>query len=530
MILWFWIIAAALVAAVLVVLLWPLLRQADGEEAEEESVAAVFRRQLAELEADRAQGRLAADEAEAIRTEITRRMLAEAERRRQAAAAPASRRGERIRRLVTAAGLAFLLPAAALAVYDTLGTPAAVGGAGMAASGLGPHSAAELAAAVTRLEARVKAQPKDLDSRIMLGRALAALGRFDRAEDVLRHAVALAPDQPALHAELGEVMVMAAQGTVTAAAEAEFAKAPEDPRARFYEAEAAAQRGDVAGARRALQALLADAPADAPWRKFVEQGIAELSAAQPQQSAGAAEADSIPGPSAADIAAARAMTSDQRAAMIRGMVARLAARLEQHPDDREGWLRLAHAYDVIGEPDKAKAARARAAAAGAPAAASLTAASPAAAPSTAAPPAPAADPAAMVARLAARLERRPGDVAGWLMLARSYRVLGRDADALAALKRANRQVPGNLDLLKHYLAALAAGLADGQPSPELVAVAGRIHALDANQPDALWYLGLDAARRGDRFAAAKYWTRLAAELPQGSSERAVVQQKLDSLR
>ncbi len=30
-----------------------------------------------------------------------------------------------------------------------------------------------------------------------------------------------------------------------------------------------------------------------------------------------------------------------------------------------GWARLAHAYDVLGEPDKAKAARARAAAAGA---------------------------------------------------------------------------------------------------------------------------------------------------------------------
>jgi cytochrome c-type biogenesis protein CcmH len=516
MILWFWTIAALLAAAALAVLLWPLLRRADRAEAEEEemSIAAVLRRQLAELEADRAQGRLAAGEAEAARVEITRRMLAEADHRRQAAAAPASRRGERIRRLAVAAGLAFLLPAAALAVYDAIGTPAAVGGgASQAASGLGPHSAAELAAAVTRLEARVKAQPKDLDGWVMLGRTLAALGRFSPAEDAFRHAVALAPVQPALHAELGEVLVMAAQGTVTAAAEAEFAKAPDDPRARFYEAEAAAQRGDVAGAKRALKALLADAPADAPWRKIVEQGIGELSAAaQPQQPAGAAAAApdtaAIPGPSAADIAAAQAMTPEQRAAMIRDMVARLAARLERHPDDKEGWLRLAHAYDVIGEPAKAQAARARAAAVAAPV----------------------ADPAAMVAKLAARLERRPGDVAGWLMLARSYRVLGRDADALAALKRANRQVPGNLTLLKHYLDALAANLADGRPSPELVAVALRINALDANAPEALWYLGMDAARRGDRFAAAKYWTRLVAELPAGSSERAVVQQKLDSLR
>jgi cytochrome c-type biogenesis protein CcmH len=43
------------------------------------------------------------------------------------------------------------------------------------------------------------------------------------------------------------------------------------------------------------------------------------------------------------------------------MVDRLAARLEQNPNDKEGWIRLAHAYDVLGETEKAAAARARAA-------------------------------------------------------------------------------------------------------------------------------------------------------------------------
>ena len=47
--------------------------------------------------------------------------------------------------------------------------------------------------------------------------------------------------------------------------------------------------------------------------------------------------------------------------MIRGMVDRLAARLEQNPNDKDGWTRLAHAYDVLGEAEKAEAARARAA-------------------------------------------------------------------------------------------------------------------------------------------------------------------------
>ena len=56
------------------------------------------------------------------------------------------------------------------------------------------------------------------------------------------------------------------------------------------------------------------------------------------------------------------MSEADRAQMIRGMVERLAARLQREPDDIEGWRRLARAYDVLGEPQKAGEARARIAA------------------------------------------------------------------------------------------------------------------------------------------------------------------------
>jgi cytochrome c-type biogenesis protein CcmH len=55
------------------------------------------------------------------------------------------------------------------------------------------------------------------------------------------------------------------------------------------------------------------------------------------------------------------MSPEERQAMIRSMVDRLAARLEQNPNDKDGWTRLARAYDVLGETEKAEAARARAA-------------------------------------------------------------------------------------------------------------------------------------------------------------------------
>jgi cytochrome c-type biogenesis protein CcmH len=191
---------------------------------------------------------------------------------------------------------------------------------------------------------------------------LTRLARFIEARDAYARAIALKPDEPQLHAELGEVLVLGARGTVTSAAMAEFAKSADDPRARFYGAEAALQRGDAAEAKTTLQALLADAPADAPWRKIVAARLAEIAPDETQ-----AGPKTPAGPTAQDVAAAQSMSPDERRVMIRSMVERLAARLEQNPGDKEGWARLAHAYEVLGDTDKAQAARARGAAIDVPA-------------------------------------------------------------------------------------------------------------------------------------------------------------------
>jgi cytochrome c-type biogenesis protein CcmH len=72
---------------------------------------------------------------------------------------------------------------------------------------------------------------------------------------------------------------------------------------------------------------------------------------------------SAPGPSQEDVAAAAGMSPDQRNQMIRTMVDRLAARLDQDGGDIEGWLRLLRAYMVLGDRDKAKVAAGQARAA-----------------------------------------------------------------------------------------------------------------------------------------------------------------------
>ncbi|MGH7047115.1 MAG: c-type cytochrome biogenesis protein CcmI [Stellaceae bacterium] len=375
----FWGAAALLTVAALAALLWPLLRTPRPGAEVEEPIAALYRRQLVAIDVELAQGRLTAEQAAAGRAEVTRRLLAAAAHDSPAATPADESVRAALWQMGAAIGIAGLLPVAAIAVYFAVGTPAAIDpGAGAAAAI--PHGEAELAAAADRIKAHLQQVPGDLRGWILLARTDASLGRFPAAHAAYARAISLAPDRIGLHAELGEVLVLAADGTVTPAAAAEFAKAPDDPRARYYAAEAAAQRGDLAGARQKLQTLLASAPAEAPWRRAVTERLAELSPETPAPTA-AAPGPTAPGPTAQDIAAARSLSPEQRQAMIRGMVEGLAQKLERNPGDEAGWARLAHAYDVLGEPDKAAAARAREATAdpgtaGAPAAAAPPTAAP----------------------------------------------------------------------------------------------------------------------------------------------------------
>ena len=352
---WFWIIAGLLVLAALIALLKPLLWSTPESADEGESVLAVFRRQLMNLDSEIAQGRLTPDEAAAVRAEITRRMLSAADQETRNSRPAVSGSAASSWRIGVAIGIAALLPAAALAIYSAVGAPAAIERGETAAAAPAGNDRAKLAAAAEQLKARLQQEPGHVEGWVLLARTFVSLERYPEARSAYGQAIALAPKEPRLHAELGELLVLAAGGDVTAEAEAEFAKAGDDPRARFYGAEAALQRGDREAAKAALRALLATAPAGAPWRKVVQERLAEIAPdEQPPVAKGS-------GPTAQDVAAAQSMSPGERQAMIRSMVDRLATRLEQNPNDKDGWTRLAHAYDVLGESEKAEAARARAA-------------------------------------------------------------------------------------------------------------------------------------------------------------------------
>jgi len=236
-----------------------------------------------------------------------------------------------------------------------------------------PH---DLETAVQQLEARLAKEPGDQDGWRLLARSYEQLGKPDKAAEASRRAAALGATSgdPASQSSHGEDLVTAANGTVGPEARQAFAAAlaadPGDPRARFFLGLASAQDGNNGEALQRWLALERDSPADAPWLEGLHANIGRLAgamglgaddlakrrsalaAASPAAPRSPAPAAAAPGPTSADVAAAAGMTPEDRMAMIRSMVQRLADEMAQKPGDVDGWLRLGRAYAVLGEKQK----------------------------------------------------------------------------------------------------------------------------------------------------------------------------------
>lgn len=332
----FWIAAAALSAAVAGLMLARGARAAVAQG--EDPALAVHRRQLSEIDELAQRGLLADDERRAARAEAGRRLLAAAEQE-PARASGGGRRGALVAAAVT--------PLAALALYFYVGSPDAPDQpfSGRLAewrqadpSTLEPP---QMAAVLQMIAAERPGDPEPLRN---LALARLAYGDTAGAVDALRRAVAAAPERADLWGALGEAFVLEGEGEIGADAQRAFAEAlTRDPRTetpRYYLARAKIAGGDVAGGVAEWRALLADLDPQDPRRQALG---AEISAVE--------SAGGLPAPRP---------TGQVDAEAIEGMVEGLAARLEENPDDPDGWVRLVRAYAVMGDTDKRDAALARA--------------------------------------------------------------------------------------------------------------------------------------------------------------------------
>lgn len=319
------------------IVLWLLLRplRADAVAAPQdvgESEVAIYRDQLAEIARDLERGTIGEAEAEAARVEVSRRLIAAGEVQAEAARVPQGKGDPRLRRAVAVA-LALALPMLTLFIYLGEGTPG-LEGQPIEERLAKPANELPAEALIVRIERRLKDNPDDVAGWETIAPAYVMLGRYDEAERAWTRAMIAGGVTAERLAARGEARVLANDGTVGPGAKADLEKAveldPKEPRAQFLLGLAELDAGEREAGLNRWKALLAGAPADAAWAPAVRARIAAI------ESGPAIAAENEP--------------------MIRDMVERLAGRLQDNPDDLEGWLRLIHSYNVLQDREKALAA------------------------------------------------------------------------------------------------------------------------------------------------------------------------------
>jgi cytochrome c-type biogenesis protein CcmH len=136
---------------------------------------------------------------------------------------------------------------------------------------------------------------------------------------------------------------------------------------------------------------------------------------------------------------------------------------------------------------------------------------------------------AMVARLAERMQANPDDMQGWLMLARSYKTMGRYEEAVAAYGRAEKVINDDPELLASYAETIAMATGKGLTGKPAQLIA-RALKVDPQNPHALFLAGAAAMEAGDNKKGIAYWETLLPQVEPGSEIDQMLRSGIDKMK
>ncbi len=381
-----WIILTVMAVACAIGVTIPLVRRWDAGATDDLRTMAIYKDQLGSIDTEVASGQLTATDAEPARVELTRRLLDVADNARANPAAPRTLLPSN-QRARLALGVGLMVAIGATLIYAVNGSPdvpssPAVSGqisdipsptdltsipTGGAATPGNP-ALPDVDTMMAKLEQRLQKQPDDVEGWRTLGWSYFNLKKYDKAAVAYGHTVELNKSNSEYHSAYGEALVMAANGQVTPQAKAEFETTlsinPADPRARFFVGLTKQQAGNEKAALDDWVKLLNDAPPGADWLPDLQQrttalaiklGI-DLTGKVPATAIVGSGAAASKGPSPEEMKAAQALPASAQQAMINDMVDGLERRLNENPNDPDGWVKLMRSRMVLKQPDAAKQA------------------------------------------------------------------------------------------------------------------------------------------------------------------------------
>lgn len=349
-----WVVLSVLTAGVVALLLRGYRRSEIDVAAAAKADVAVYADQLQQIDLDLSRGLLSPAEAESARAEVGRRLLSRAATSDAAAVADGGRAGSE--RLVTLAALA--IPVLALGLYVSLGSP---GLPNVPHEGRTREAAArdQVDAMVARVEERLRAAPEDGNGWDVIAPIYLRMERYGQAAEAFANANRLLGETPKRLAGFAQAEILANNGIVNKnaklAAERLLSTEPGRVDARMWLALASEQDGQFDKALSEYRAILTVPQMSAAMKEAIEVRISAVEKL--------ARGEVVPppgprlGPGTAPGSAPEVPSSpaDQQA-MIEGMVARLASRLQTNGQDPAGWVQLMRSYTVLGR--KADAAKA----------------------------------------------------------------------------------------------------------------------------------------------------------------------------
>ena len=383
----FWITTVLLALVVSGLFVIALLRRPNKSEEAADYDMRVYRDQLTEIDRDLERGVLKQEDANRVRTEVSRRILAADAQR--TVDTDFTRGAPRI----VASVVALVLVGGSVALYKGIGPINGLGAPGYTDLALAERitfaeslrdsrpSQARAEASLTAsppvaefnadylqlvqtLRDTVAERPDDIQGHALLVQNESNLGNFVAAYQSQGRIIELKREEVTVEDLTGytDLLILAAGGYVSPEAEQAarvvLTRDPNNGIARYYIGLMLAQTGRPDMAFRIWDRLLQIGPESAPWIAPILEQIPEMA-----QHAGVNY--QIPtignrrtsaannGPTAANIEAAGEMTGAERIQMIEGMVSGLSDRLATSGGSAEEWAQLIGALGVLGRTDQA---------------------------------------------------------------------------------------------------------------------------------------------------------------------------------